>query len=237
MMESLNYSAWERLDSDIVNHANQLFPGTKVVDEAWRWDYQTSTFLIQSSSWGMHCFGSTIHLSVKKVDIRQLLQNSVKAFNDSQEPTYAEKVHIAEKLITHSDPIAMEVFPDEKNLVDHANLYHIWGVQKSLFPFWIDQVAILPENKEWKETNIFGLNIDFIVHSFKQPKGKLTYLYLKRKDGKELCWREKQKLKNALLPESINAIEIIVRSNICSHSCLLCLPIGFSLDFGLHICP
>ena len=184
---------------------------------------------------GTRCFGATTHLTVKKIDVLEAARNKAKALILSEEPTYSEKVKIVSKLINRSDIIAMEVLPNEENLVDQANLYHIWVAEKSQFPFSIIDTTTLPEGKEWESEIVDGLDIEFMVRTKRYEKGKAAYLYVRRKDGKELCWREKQKLKNELQYEGINAVEIISKHGIDKPTCLLCLPLDFTLNFGLHM--
>ena len=64
--------------------------------------------------------------------------------------------------------------------------------------------------------------------------GKTKYIYLKKKDGKELTWREKQDFKNRILSPFDTAVEIITHEMLgCDYTCLVCLPRFEYLDFGL----
>lgn len=229
-------SEWLRVPKEELARTNLMLSviNAEPIDEIWKWLLPRITFVIQMHNLGLKCFGSTIHLTIKKVDVLKVAKNATQALIFSEEPTYSEKVKIVSKLINRSDVIAMEILPSEENLVDQANLYHIWVVEKSQFPFSVIETTTLPEGKEWEDEKIDGLDIEFMVRTKRYEKGKAAYLYVKRKDGKELCWKEKQKLKNELQYEGINAVEIISKHGINKPTCLLCLPLGFTFDFGLH---
>ena len=229
-------SEWIRVSKEELERTNLMLStvNAEPIDEMWKWLQPQMIFVIQIHALGTRCFGATTHLTVKKIDVLEAARNKTKALILSEEPTYSEKVKIVSKLINRSDIIAMEVLPNEENLVDQANLYHIWVAEKSQFPFSIIDTTTLPEGKEWESEIVDGLDIEFMVHTKRYEKGKAAYLYVRRKDGKELCWREKQKLKNELQYEGITAVEIISKHGINKPTCLLCLSLGFTLDFGLH---
>ena len=188
-------SEWLRVSKEELERTNLILSAVSAepIDEMWKWLQPKMVFVIQMHALGTRCFGATTHLTVKKIDVLEAARNQTKALIYSAEPTYSEKVQIISKLINRSDTIAMEVLPNEENLVDQANLYHIWIVEKSQFPFSIIDTTILPEGKEWENEIVDGLDIEFMVRTKRYEKGKAAYLYVRKKDGKELCWREKDR--------------------------------------------
>lgn len=100
-------------------------------------------------------------------------------------------------------------------------MYHIWIAQKSKFPFGILETTEIPENKEWESEKVAGLDIEYIVRTTKNKFGKVAYFYIRRKDGKELRWIEKQQIKNKLQSEELTAIEIISAEGIGKPTCLI----------------
>lgn len=210
-------------------------PLAEPIDEMWQWRKPKELLSIQIHRLGEKRFGNVIHLTVKKFDMLEVAKNRYEALFNSMEPTYAEKRQIVQKLAGDQNIIAMEVFPKQRSVVDQANLYHIWTAEKAKFPFGVKETTELPEGKEWTHEQVDDLDIEYMVRTARTEHGKIAYLYLKRTDGKELCWREKQFLKNELQGEELSAIEIISKHGIDKPTCLMFLPLDYSLDFGLHI--
>lgn len=225
---------WTKTPDSEVKSMNAPF--AEPIDEMWQWRKDTNIFPIQIHYLGEKCFGEAIHLTIKKVDILDVLsKGKFEAMVNSQEPTYSEKLKIIQKFTDQNTTITMEVFPRQKNVVDHANLYHIWTGQKKKFPFGLREATELPEGKEWESEQVGDLSIEYMLRITRTNMGKVVYLYLRRKDGQELRWKEKQLLKNELQSEELMAIELITKHGEGKPTCLLFPPLGFGLDFGLHI--
>lgn len=225
---------WTRIPDSEVKSMNAPF--AEPIDEMWQWRKGPEVFPIQIHYLGEKCFGEAVHLTIKKVNMLDMLRKGkMEALINSQEPTYSEKLKVIRKFTDTNNTIAMEVFPRETEVVDHANLYHVWTGQKRDFPFGIREATELPEGKEWESEQVGDLDIEYMVRVARTDMGKVAYLYLRRKDGKELCWKEKQLLKNELQSEELTAIELITKYGVDQPTCLLFPPIGFRLDFGLHI--
>lgn len=227
-------SEWSRIPNvDIVRRFN----GEAYVQDGWEWNKSHYLITIYSINVNRYSrFGKITHLTMHKLDFcRAFYKGQYEAAINSLEPNYEEKVEIAEKLMDMENTVAIEVFPNQRNLVDEANVYHIWGIDKTKFPFDIEKAFTLPEDKEWEKENVEGINIEYMVRTTKTKLGKVAYFYLRRVDGKSLSWKEKQLLKNELQHESLTAIEIISEQGIDKTTCLIYLPIGTFLDFGLHL--
>ena len=214
----------------------------KVVDiydikEYWEWftiRFLTAIYVIQLKR--ETAFGEIFHIALHKTDmIKCVLDGLYNFLYNSDEPTYEEKVKIVHKLRDTESKVFVEVFPNQRKLVDAADIYHIWEIDKTRFPFDIEDAFILPKDKEWERECVNGLDIEYMVKTQKNKIEKIAYFYLRRVDGKELSWKEKQLLKNELQHEELTAIEIISESGIGKPTCLMYLPIGTCFDFGLHL--
>lgn len=204
------------------------------VDEMFRWDSGIYQFPIQLHHLGNLKFGETTHVTIKKVDIIAATK-SVRALFDSKEPTYEEKLRIINHVIGRGDIVAMEVIPSTRDVVDMANLYHVWVADKAKFPFGLREATELPEGKRWEKATVGTLRVEYIIRTVNTEFGKAAYLYLRRQDRKELCWKEKMLLKNEIQFDEVTAVEIISKHGVGKPTCLLVLPLDYKLDFGLHI--
>jgi len=209
-------------------------PFAEKIDEMWVWNKVPYSLPIQIHHLGKRKLGNTTHLTVKKVNMAKVAQSKM-AYFYSDEPTYEEKVKIFSHISEANLAVALEVFPSQRNVIDQANLYHIWVVEKSSFPFSIKETTEIPENKKWIKEKFGNLEIEYIIRVIGTEFGKAAYIYLRRCDGKELCWSEKQMLKNEIQFDDIVAIELISKYGIGKATCLLALPLGYTLDFGLHL--
>lgn len=226
---------WDRISQKEVDKMRGLSPSfAEPVDEIWAWKRPLDMFLVEVHNIGARKFGTMTHLTVKKVDVVDAFWNLPNAFIHSQEPNYSEKVAIVQKLTANPDTVAMEVFPIHSNIVDNANLYHIWIAEKSKFPFSTTEISTLPENKEWESERVGDLDVEYMVRIQKRENFKCVYLYVRRKDGKELRWWEKQHLKDELQYEGLNAVEVISKYGVDNPTCLLCFPLDYTFDFGLR---
>ena len=202
--------------------------------QIWRAVEGEYIFLFQLIRWSSNCFGDITHIAITKNSPMQEIMNGSIGTTDGYEPTYSEKVIITQKLIMSNSTVAMEIFPKQANVVDKVDMYHIWVCEKREFPFGILETTEIPDGKEWESETVAGLEIEYIVRTTKTKFGKVAYFYIRRKDGKELRWVEKQQIKNELQHEDLTAIEIISAEGIGKPTCLMYLPEGYYLDFGLH---
>lgn len=200
------------------------------------WTAKDSEYIrtIQLMSEANTCFGRVTHIVITKMTDIQYLMKITRGATAGYEPTYIEKVQTIQKSIRRKNTVAMEIFPRQSDVVDELDMYHIWVAKKAKFPFGILETTEIPENKEWESEKVDGLDIEYIVKTTKTKFGKVAYFYIRRKDGKELRWVEKQQIKNKLQSEEMTAIEIISAKGIGKPTCLMYLPLGYSLDFGLH---
>lgn len=229
------FYGWDRSPQKEIDRLREASPSfVEPIDEMWTWKRSSDMFTVQVHHMGSRKFGTMTHLTVKKLDMADAFHDFLHAFIHSQEPNYSEKVAIVQKLVGRSDMVAMEVFPIHANVVDNANLYHIWIAEKSKFPFSTVEISTLPENKEWESETVGDLDIEYMVRIQKRESFKSVYMYIRRKDGKELRWWEKQRLKNELQYEGLNAVEIISKYGVDKPTCLLCFPSGYTFDFGLR---
>ena len=130
---------------------------------------------------------------------------------------------------------ALEVFPTAANLMDQANLYHIWQLKHSEgFPFDINVINSAQDFD--KELHILNKDVRYQLVAKKTSYGNVGYLFLKSNDGTELCWKEKQYLKDEIIGDDLTAVEIISEEfKNLGYTCLVCLPIDYELDFGIHL--
>lgn len=236
-----NLSIWERYPQAYIDKVNAIC--SRNIKECWYWKTRKHFLMILvREPTKKSIFGNITHISIKQKNRLMLSDKEKLTFMDllwedsDEEPSYSQKVEIVRKLINRKDAIAMEVFPNQANLVDQANLYHIWVADKAKFPFIdLEVTEELPKGKEWESTSIQGLDIEYMVRTTGRDIDKVAYFYIRRQDGKELVWREKQMLKNELQYEGMTAIEIISECGIGKPTCLVYLPLNKSLDFGLHL--
>lgn len=140
------------------------------------------------------------------------------------EPTYNEKLEILHSIGLWKE-VALEVFPPECEVVDVEEVYHIWEFQ---YPYSF-VLNIIPA-KELHELNGEYANVKYGIYII----DGVEYLYLQARDGHELRWSEKQKLKNKLIGEERTAVEIIWSEiDGANYTCLICLMQNDYLDFGL----
>lgn len=150
-----------------------------------------------------------------------------------EEPTYAEKLDTMKKIGTWKK-CGLEVFPTGENLVDYADIYHIWELSdKRLLPFSLDPIFDLPE--ELEEISVKGVKVKYAIRVLKTEYGRMAYLYLIPSNGTELRWKQKQRIKDELVGNE-TAVEVIFdKAKKLPYTCLACLPMNYELDFGLHI--
>lgn len=142
-----------------------------------------------------------------------------------KEPSYRQKVKILEEIGKWKN-IALEVMPPEIEVIDREDVYHLWEFQ---YPhsFHYGYRSIL------EKPYLFDKEIGEVKYHIRTD-GRTKYIYLKKKDGTELTWREKQTLKNKILSPIDTAVEIIIPEMLEEdYTCLVCLPRFEFLDFGL----
>jgi len=214
------------------NFLQQIITAAGVFDEFWEMETEIKHTECSITRFKSNKFGEMLHLMLEITDLEKRKQNFLKALKDGEEPNFLEKLD-ALKNVGKWKQIGLEVFPTTEKLVDRANLYHVWELQsKEIFPFELEPIYILPESFEIIEVN--GILIQYALKVNKTQYGPIAYLYLKKIDGTELIWRQKQFIKNELFGENLTAVEVISEeSKQLTYSCLICLPIGYKLDFTL----
>lgn len=203
------------------------------IDEVWACRSSQVSQVCQMRFFESKTFGKMTHYIIKKVDEQRIQREGILAALNSEEPTYAEKVSILGKF-QKGNNYAIEVFPARRRLVDGANLYHMWEFQEKTLPFSTKPILSIPKPEEFEE-NWDGSAEYAMCSGEKTEYGRVGYLYLKRTDGKPLKWREKQKMKDEIIGDDLIAVEVI--SSNMSHlkyTCLICLPMDYKLDFGIH---
>lgn len=203
------------------------------ISECWKYSTKSKESIINVRYIKETKWGEMRHIIIVEVDREKVAKQGVTAIIHSEEPTYGEKVRILSK-IGKWKQVALEVYPAEENLVDRANVYHLWEVEsKEILPFPTQKVFESPESFNEK------LKLKDCTISYAKEKGIINgkvcmYLYLKRNDGKELKWKQKQIAKNEIFMESVTAVEVICKEAIVNdYSCLICLPHDFKLGFGI----
>ena len=94
-------------------------------------------------------------------------------------------------------------------------------------------------NEKYQVLVYAGSDADKYVHA-EDFKGKITYLSIKRRDKKPIHdWRELQKIKNAIVGDEVEAIELYPAESrlvdTANQYHLFCLPLGTKFPFGwLH---
>ena len=216
---------WNRIPiQELKGKAKEIYN----IEEYWEWFticFLTAIYVIKLKR--KTTFGDIFHIALHKTDmIKSVLEGIYNPSDNSDEPTYEEKVKIISKLRDIKNKVFIEVFPDQRKLVDAVDVYHIWEIDKDKFPFETEDAFILPEDKEWERECVNGVDIEYMVKTKKSKLGKIAYFYLRRVDGEPLSWKEKQFLKNELQHEELTAIEIISEKGIRKPTCLIYLPIG-----------
>lgn len=193
------------------------------IDEVWAQRGDNISRVCQIRFFQSNTFGKMTHYIMKKVDERK----GPLGFFNSEEPTYAEKIAILEQF-KKGNNYAIEVFPKTSQLVDEANLYHMWEFRETPLPFSLEPVFNFPSIEEREG------NIEYAMHVEKTSYGRVGYLYLKNANGMPLKWKEKQKIKDEIIGEDLTAVEIISKEMPQENTCLICLPMNYKLDFGIH---
>lgn len=160
---------------------------------------------------------------IKHVVIKKLrAQPSVVDIFNSLEPTYQDKIRIRQ-VLKCKDRDMIEVMPTQRNLVDMANLYHLWILPAE----YKSPIQYQPSN----EFKYYNENYDIAINELEDVK----VISVKKRDGQALVWSEKQKIKDTICGYDRIAVEIIPKnvtymSNICQ---LVCLPREWKLPFGI----
>ena len=137
--------------------------------------------------------------------------------------------------------LALEVYPTSKNLVNAANIYHIWEIRdENSLPFSIDQISrpntYQEERMVCKPNGSFkSYEVSFSLVRRRFAAGMFTYLFVHSDQIRELKWAQKYYIKEQIFGERITAVEVI--SELFQnegYSCLIGYPEGFDLGFGIH---
>ena len=144
-----------------------------------------------------------------------------------REPTYREKLNFLQE-VGHWKLVAVEVMPRRENIVDRADVYHMFELTNPV-QFTFDYKPIFETPSSYLPTYD-----DKYEYFLKGKSGSIEYLYLRRKDGKELRWWEKQNLKDCILGAHRCAMEVIIRGmENRDYTALICLPTGRDMGFTL----
>lgn len=203
------------------------------INEIWTHINDDKSIIVQIRYLPKTKFGEMRHLSIKKIDTKSYLKNPLSAIFLLNEPTYKNKVWILNSLGKWKK-IALEVFPVEDNLVDGANMFHLWELKsKDVLPFSTEEIGNTPKLN--CKLSLKKCNIVYSEKTGYINKETIKYLYLKREDGKELTWYQKYHAKNEIYSSEVLAVEVIADSFAGNdYSCLVCLPYNYKLGFGIH---
>jgi len=209
----------------------EIFWEEKFFDEVWKHESKTDSKLCAVDYLPTCSFGQMRHMTIKKVDKIKVEEQGLRAWILSDEPNYAEKLDALSN-VGRWKKFGLEVFPTEEKLVDQANLYHVWEVENSnVLPFELNPIFDVPE--EFEEVSGKDYDVQYALRVYNTRYGKIAYMYLKSKDGKELRWKQKQHIKNEIVGDE-TALEVIFdKAKNLPYTCLVCLPMGYKLDFGL----
>ena len=205
------------------------------IDEIWLASNSKERIVVQLRNFSTPRFGAMRHLLIKVLNLKKFALQGTFAIRNSEDPTYEQKAWVLSTLGKWKK-IALEVFPKTSELIYAANLYHIWEIEsEEKLPFDLTPITQLPETLSEKLITK-SYSVDYELQGRRTPYGNVGYLYLRSKDGTELKWKEKQEIKNEIIGEDLIAVEVISEkfSNL-NYTCLLCLPIDYNLDFGLHL--
>lgn len=218
---------WERIPVDKAHKTGENW--SRSIDQCWRYTGKRYKEAFQIRFLESKNFSSMTHIIMKRVD----KEKGPKGYLDSEELMYEEKVRILRKL-GRVGRVALEVFPERCDLVDDANLYHIWEIaDEKILPFSTGEI-FTGNSLKWDRLEAVDLSAQYATKVVKTPIGRVMYLFLKGDNG-ELHWWEKQQLKEAATGD-VTAVEIVTSSmSNLGYSCLICLPYKYQLDFGLHL--
>jgi hypothetical protein len=226
---------WEQIDLNLLSARMRAD-----IDEVWGWQKEPYQIVIQIKKIKIPRlnWGNMWHIIIKKCNMQSVNENVFLGTYLSEEPNYSEKLEIAKKVVPLflDAKLAVEVFPPQRSVVDAANLYHLWTFDKDKFPFECHFDIPEDNSEEWTKENIGGLKVEYASKTFKTSEGRCACTWIRRTDGKELIWREKQMLKNKIYFEgdTSTAIELIDDfGNNKNATCLIYLPFDYNLDFGL----
>ncbi len=226
------FKVWERISVPRILTNGDSWE--KNIAEIWRYnDPSWMIFVVQVSYLNNSQWGKMRHLIVKKVSPAEVAKSGISGLFNSKYPTYKDRVWIL-KSCGKWKKVALEVFPTTDNLVDGANLYHFWELEKEdVIPFSINEVLEAPDSFD-KTLDLADCSIEYSEKTGFFGRSHFKYLYLRRTDGKEFTWYQKQFAKNNIYSDDITAIELILDKAVKNdYVCLICLPYNFQLGFGL----
>lgn len=142
------------------------------------------------------------------------------------EPSYRQKLMVLKEIGVWKE-IALEVMPPQRDVVDREDCYHLWEFQYP-YSFIFDHRPIYEAPKE------FGDEFNGIQYHVKTV-GDVRYIYFKpENENEQIGWKKKQNLKNHVIGMDGTAVELILDGMADKHyACMVCLPRGRYLDFGL----
>lgn len=178
------------------------------------------------------------HFIIKKIDKAKVKQNPL-SMKQSEDPTYNDRADILVKLGKWKE-IALEVFPREEDLVDQANLYHLWEVENEfLLPFSTDLIGKNYSTYQDQLTSIPNrdkstFDVTYSVLTRRYAAGIFSFLFIIPNDSNELNWRQKYDIKCAVLGKDISAVEVISsRFSDLGYTCIIGYPDNLRLPFSI----
>lgn len=233
MAQYKNYPRWQRQPVPMINRNGPTWD--RQIDEIWIASNSTEKTAVQIRNFSTPKFGEMRHLFIKVLNLKKYALQGAFAIRNSEDPTYEQKAWVLSTL-GRWKKLALEVFPKTSELVDGANLYHIWELEnEEKLPFDLNPIAQLPDTLS-DELISKAYAVNYELKGRRTTNGNVGYLYLRSKDGKELKWRQKYDIKNEIIGEDLIAVEVISEKfRSLNYTCLLCLPIDYTLDFGLRL--
>lgn len=229
MAKYATYPRWEQLPVPPMLKNGSSWE--RQIEQIWSAKGKNLTAICQFRTLNSSTFGSMRHFVLKIVDPHKVTRLGPIALRNSEDPTYEQKTWSL-SCLGKWKKIALEVIPITSQLVDEANLYHLWEVEdEKVLPFSLSYIPRIPENLH-KEVTAENYAVDYEIKS----EENIRFLYLRSKDGKELKWRQKFDIKNKIVGPQVTAVEVISEDFLnLDYTCLVCFPKNFSFDFGLHI--
>lgn len=146
-----------------------------------------------------------------------------------REPTYREKLVILRQ-IGYWKNCAVEVMPRKCEIVDKIDAYHMYEFPSpTQFEFNYHPIFQAPQKYDTMQ-----MDDGLFEYFLRGEDGGLQYLYLRKKNGKELRWWDKQNLKDKIVGAHRCAVEMIIGGmESREYTALIVLPAGRTMDFML----
>lgn len=146
-----------------------------------------------------------------------------------REPIYREKLAILRQ-IGYWKNCAVEVMPRKCEIVDKVDAYHMYEFPSTTqFEFNYHPIFQAPQKYDTMQ-----MDDGLFEYFLRGEDGGLQYLYLRKKNGKELRWWDKQNLKDEIVGAHRCAVEMIIGGmESREYTALIVLPAGRTMDFML----